>query len=322
MARLWATVTAFAALLGTAAAADLTLAQGGKAKCVIVVPQGSLAEEPQPDQKQKNKKPGDLPHQAAALLQERQHVYRDSINDLALYLGKISGTKVEIVEGLPAGEKRIPVYVGAEAQKVFGPVGKPRAGLVPFRVVAGKKGVGLYGESDYGTSYAIYELLHRLGCRWFMPTELGEVVPAIPTLVVPEMDKKLAPATVSRGMWHGGADFLRRNRMGRDTGDIAWLAIGDGALERFFTAQDLEAHSEWRAIQADGKPHSHALRLTHPGVAEHVAGKILAQLETVYEPILKAGFRPGYALTPGDFQVPTEDCAIEAEHEAEHEAAK
>ena len=37
--------------------------------------------------------------------------------------------------------------------------------------VAGKKGVGLYGESEYGTSYAIYELLHRLGCRWIMPTD-------------------------------------------------------------------------------------------------------------------------------------------------------
>lgn len=303
----WATVMAFAALAGAAVAGDLTLAQGGKANCVIVVPQGTLAEEPKPDPKQKDKKPDDLPPQAATLLKERRRVFRDSINDLALYLGKMSGAKVEIAEGLPAGEKRIPIYVGAEAQKVFGPVGKAKAERVSFRVVAGKKGLGLYGESEFGASYAIYELLHRLGCRWFMPTELGEVVPGMPTLVVPEMDEKLAPATVSRGMWQGGADFLRRNRMGRDTGNIAWLAIGDGALERFFTAQDLDAHPDWRALQADGKPHHHALRLTHPGVAEHVAGKILAQLETVYVPILKAGLRPGYALTPGDFQVPTED---------------
>jgi len=25
------------------------------------------------------------------------------------------------------------------------------------------------------TSYAIFEVLDRLGCRWFMPSELGEV---------------------------------------------------------------------------------------------------------------------------------------------------
>lgn len=310
MAGVWAAVTWFAAMTamdGEAAARDLTLAQGGQAKCVIVVPEGTLAEEPRPDPKQKDKKPGDLPPQAAALLQQRKRVYRDSITDLALYLGKMSGTTVEIAEGLAAGEKRIPVYVGSEAQKVFGAAGEAQLGQAPFRLVAGNKGVGLYGESEYGTSYAIYELLHRLGCRWFMPTELGEVVPSTPTLVVPELDTKLAPATVSRGMWHGGADFLRRNRMGRDTGDIAWLAIGDGSLERFFTAQELEAHPEWRALQTDGKPHPHALRLTHPGVAEHVAAKILAQLDAVSASLRSAGLRPGYSLTPGDFQVPTED---------------
>jgi hypothetical protein len=60
-------------------------------------------------------------------------------------------------------------------------------------------------------------------------------------------------------------------------------------------------------VQPDGKPHPHALRLTHPGVAEHVANKILTQLDAVFELIQKAGLRPGYTLTPGDFQVPTED---------------
>ena len=29
----------------------------------------------------------------------------------------------------------------------------------------------------YGTRYAVVELLHRLGVRWFMPGEFGEVVP-------------------------------------------------------------------------------------------------------------------------------------------------
>ncbi len=37
---------------------------------------------------------------------------------------------------------------------------------------ADRRGIGLYGESEYGTSYAIYELLHRFSCRWFMPSEL------------------------------------------------------------------------------------------------------------------------------------------------------
>jgi hypothetical protein len=297
MVELWATGVTIVAL-GGAQAGEVRLAEKGQAQCVIVVPAGWTNESAIPE---------GLPRQAVTLLKERHTVYRESVKDLALYLGRMSGAKIEIVEGLASGEKRVPVYIGSEAQKLFGPVGKTKAGMFAFRVVAGKKGVGLYGESEYGTSYAIYELLHRMGCRWFMPTELGECIPSLATLTVPESDEALAPATEERGMWQGGADFLRRNRMGRDTGSIAWLAIGDGSLERFFTAQDLEAHPEWRALQADGKPHPHALRLTHPGVAEFVANKILAQLETVYEPIRKAGLRPGYGLTPGDFQVPTED---------------
>jgi len=286
-------------MAGIVIAGEVRLAEKGEAKCVIVAPAGWTNDVALPE---------GLPPQASRMLQERRRLCRESIKDLALYLGKMSGAKVEIVEGLPADEKRLPIYVGAEAQKVFGPVGIAEAGLFGFRVVVDRKrGLGLYGESEFGTSYAIYELLHRLGCRWFMPTELGEVVPGIPTLVVAEMDEKLAPATEERGMWHGGAEFLRRNRLGRETGNIVWLAIGDGSLERFFTAKDLEGHPDWRVLQADGKPHPHALRLTHPGVAEFVATKILTQLETAYEPLRKAGLRPGYALTPGDFQVPTED---------------
>lgn len=280
-------------------AGEVRLAEKGVANCVIVAPAG-WANDVTPAK--------DLPQQAVDLLQQRGNIYRESIKDLALYLGKLSGSTIEIVDALPPGDKRIPVYVGAEGEKVFGPVGISKAGLFGFRVVADpKRGIGLYGESEYGTSYAIYELLHRLGCRWFMPAELGEVVPAMPTLAVPQMDEKLAPATEQRGMWHGGEEFLRRNRLARDGGDIVWLVIGDGSLERFFSKEDLAAHPDWRALDAEGKPHHVAVRLTHPGVADHVAGKIIAQLDTVYEPMRNAGLRPGFAITPFDGQVPTED---------------
>jgi hypothetical protein len=290
---------ATAACFSAASAGDVRLAEKGQANCVIVAAPGWAADATPAKE---------LPGEAASLLKSRRSLFRDSIRDLALFLGKMTGSTVEIVEGLPAGEQRVPIYVGAEAQKVFGPVGISKAGLYGFRVVADpKRGIGLYGESEYGTSYAIYELLHRLGCRWFMPTELGEVVPSKPALVVPEMDEKLAPATEQRGMWHGGEELLRRNRMARGGGDIVWLVTGDGSLERFFSKEDLAAHPDWRALDADGKPHHVAVRLTHPGVADHVAGKIIAQLDTVYEPMRKAGLRPGFAITPFDGQVPTED---------------
>ena len=82
-------------------------------------------------------------------------------------------------------------------------------------------------------------------------------------------------------------------------GNTVWLAEGDGSFQRFFSAEEIKAHPDWS--------HEGYLRLVHPGVAEHIANKMLAELEKVYEPLRKAGLRPGYSIVPSDGQVPTED---------------
>ncbi|MDX9861942.1 MAG: DUF4838 domain-containing protein [Rhodospirillales bacterium] len=293
---------------GTAGAAGgLTLAERGRVRCVVVAP-GDWTNTVAVSK--------GLPKQAEQLLQSRRKLFQESVRDLAHYLGRMSRGEVPVVTAPPEDKDVIPVRVGAAAGAVFGPVGISKSGLFGFRIVAdARRGIGLYGESEVGSSYAIYELLHRLGCRWYMPGELGEVVPVAGSLMVPEMDEKLAPATDARIFWQGGADFLRRNRMGRHDNTI-WLAYGDGSFERFFSKADLEAHPEWRALRADGTPHPWALRPTHPEVAAFVADKILAQLDSVYEPMRKLGLRPGYSLTPGDGQVPTED-PLERPHDPE-----
>lgn len=91
---------------------------------------------------------------------------RNSIQDLAHYLGKIAGTTFELVDHAPeAADKRVPILVGDLAAKKFGPPGKHTAFKQGLRLVVSPEGIGLIGESDLATSYAIYELLHRLGCR-------------------------------------------------------------------------------------------------------------------------------------------------------------
>jgi hypothetical protein len=280
------------ALATVAGAGEVRLAEQGRPLCVIVAPPGWTAPPPE--------LPADFPRAAKKMLPERRIIFQESVKDLALYLGRLSGTKVEIVEGLQAGEKRVPIFVGDEAANVFGPVGISKAGLFGYRVVADpSRGIGLYGESEIGTSYAIYELLHRLGCRWYMPTDLGEVVPDIPALLVPAMDEKLAPATIRRNRYSGGADFNRRNRLSGPQGPVVWLREGDGTFQGFFTKEDLAAHPEWS--------YQGYLRAVHPEVTKHIADKILAELDTVYEPLRKLGLRPGYSIVPADGQVPTED---------------
>ncbi|MFZ4695476.1 MAG: DUF4838 domain-containing protein [Verrucomicrobiia bacterium] len=263
------------------AGGEVRLAEKGEAKCVIVAPAGLLGT---------NASPKDVEYDVSP--SGRRRLLTDSVRDLTLLLGKMSGAKIEVVEGLPAGEKRVPIYVGAEAQKVFGRVGASKAGLYGFRVVANSKGLGLYGESEFGTSYAIYELLHRLGCRWFMPTDLGECVPDIPKLTVSETDESLAPATESRGMWQGGTDFLRRNRLN------GTFVVGSHCLEGYITQEQRAAHPEW-CLQVDGKPHPQYLRWTRQDVADAVADAIIQRLDKAYA--------PSVSLSPGDYVVPTED---------------
>ncbi len=278
------------ALLSAPLHADVILAEQGAAKCAIVVVEG-WADEMQ--------LPAELPKLATRVLNERRSIFVASVKDLAHYLSLISSSKIEIVTATPT-DGRTPIYVGAAAAPVFGAVGVSKAGLYGYRVVAdAQRGVGLYGESEVGASYAIYELLHRLGCRWFMPTDLGEVVPRLAKLSIPVMDDQLAPATSARARYSGGADFNRRNRLSGVLGPVVWLAQGDGSFQRFFTKEEIAAHPDWS--------HDGYLRLVHPEVAEHIAGKILAELDAVYEPMRKFGLRPGYSIVPSDGQVPTED---------------
>ena len=267
-----------------AQAAEIRLTEKGQARCVIVVPAGTMDAAAAPPVGEYQQDP-----------KSRRRLLLDSVADLALYLGKMSGAKIDVVDTLPAKDQRTPIYIGAAAQQAFGPVGISKAGLFGFRVVANKKGVGLYGESEYGTSYAIYELLHRLGCRWFMPTDLGECVPEQPTLSAPALDLSLAPATEYRGMWNGGLDFLRRNRMN------GTRVNGAHALEGYITAAQRAAHPEW-CLQIDGKPHPYALRWTRQDVADAIADNILGQLKGS-DPQIATSF----SISPGDYVVPTED---------------
>jgi hypothetical protein len=106
---------------------------------------------------------------------QRQRL-RESVKDLALYLGKMSGAKIEVSTAPPApGDKRLPILVSDLAARAFGPPKKKAAFRQGFRLVVSPRGIGLLGESDLAVSYAVYELLDRLGCRWYLPSELGEV---------------------------------------------------------------------------------------------------------------------------------------------------
>jgi hypothetical protein len=261
-----------------AAAADITLVDNGTAKCVVVVPvrimEANSVEFP----------PGDGITAPRVPEFQRQQL-RAAARDLAHYLGKMSGAKVEVVKDTAAGGM-LPIYIGELAVEKFGKPKKAAPFQQGFRVLVGPQGIGLAGESDLASSYAIYEVLDRLGCRWFMPSEWGECIPEAKSIALPEMDFNSAPATLYRGIWQADADYKRRNRLG------GLPLNASHALDSYISKEQRAAHPDWVPIYK-GKPVPDGIKWTRPEIADAMADKIISFLD-------KGTYRWSASLAPED----------------------
>jgi len=269
-------VTLFGVAGGRGLAKDVILIQSGQSRVVIVAPaeviQGKGAASAAPST-----------YYACDAAGQRR-ILQASVQDLSMYLEKIGSTKVPLVSEIPVDPKLVPILIGSTCAEKLG---KPKShffGNQAFRFMVTPKAIGLFGESELATSYAVYELLDRLGCRWYMPGELGEVIPRLDRVAIPECDESLAPGTVSRCMAVDEA-YARRNRLG---GVGVYSAH---ALEMYLTDEDKAAHPEWIATVAE-KPWPSRLKWSAPGLADAIGDKLIARLNKQAEPSL--------SLSPND----------------------
>jgi len=148
------------------AAAGLTLVSEGKPRAALVLPA-----QPAPDEE-------------LAAREIREHVLA------------ISGTDLAVGTAAPPG--LAPIRIGAaldpEAEaRIRTKGGDPAA----FRIRVASdpaEGVSIAGLCPEGTLFAAYELLERLGCRWYMPGEIGRILPAARTLVLDEGETVRVPS--------------------------------------------------------------------------------------------------------------------------------
>lgn len=87
-----------------------------------------------------------------------------------------------------------------------------------------QQGGGLGWEHDQGGSYnAVAEFLRSLGVRWYMPGDLGTVIPELTTVELPEVDETIRPDYAVR-YWFGpffayeDEDVLWEYRLGMNSG--------------------------------------------------------------------------------------------------------
>lgn len=252
-------------LICPAFAEPVSLVVDGKPNAVICVPERLL------DDREATPEPISVWRKLDA--ESNRLRLRESVFDLAGILERATGAKVEIQSGpAAAGDERTPILIGELAEAAFGKPAKAHPEKQGFRMVVKDGVVGLMGESDLATSYAIYTLLDQLGCRWFMPGEIGEVLPDTNTIELAEQDVSTGPHTVYRGLWYCDNDFARRNRLGG-------LELSAGhAFEAYVSKELRESNPEIRAV-INGEPHHHLLKWTHPLVIDAVANAILGRLE-------------------------------------------
>jgi len=171
---------------------------------------------------------------------------------------------------------------------------------------------------EQGTVYAVYDFLERFcDVRWYLPTELGEVIPSRRTLTVAGRDIRRRPAMVYRYVFmsealpadligdtighEGGYPsldlrparlYVRRMRQGGSAYDANHSFEG-------YPARFAEEHPDWFAQdQNQGEPPQ--LCYTNPGVIDQVVADARRYFDTGEVPPRSVAAGDFFALVPMD----------------------
>ena len=141
--------------------------------------------------------------------------------ELQHYLRKMTGRGEDFVIVDDGGKLTGDAIVVGQAQAIADVAELGREGCRIVRTRRqGKEALAVVGGSRIGTLYGVYDLLHRLGCRWFAPGEVHEAIPSHALDALPDLDVTETPKFFTRGFhsWEnrGNPDFLlwmARNRL-------------------------------------------------------------------------------------------------------------
>ncbi len=113
--------------------------------------------------------------------------------ELARYLGKLAGAPIELLQGKKS-HAPVRILVGARAREEACdlPLDEVRDDGFVLRVTPDR--ITLAGANARGTLYAAYELIERLGVRWYWPGPEGEYVPAAGDLSLAEGTAVINPS--------------------------------------------------------------------------------------------------------------------------------
>ncbi len=134
---------------------------------------------------------------------------RRAADDLALFLGQMLGKSVSASEQ-PKTNNGVRFYIGSaalrknpELSRKLAQVTKKAPVLRADGIVLERRGdeVFLAGSNDDSHYFAVSAFLHRQGCRWYLPTEIGAHIPKRDSLDLENLDRAYAPPFEVRTYW-------------------------------------------------------------------------------------------------------------------------
>jgi len=146
-----------------------------------------------------------------------------ALHELTTHLEKISGVKLPMAN-VAAGQAaaftaeakakgQVPIFIGRSAREQLAkPLPEPRGAFV---LQVTNDAVMIAGSGE-GPAFGVMELLEQLGCRWFMPGDLGTVIPHLKTVALKEQTTAQTPSFPSRWFQMPDRDWQARVRCGGD----------------------------------------------------------------------------------------------------------
>ena len=225
---------------------------------------------------------------AALVLPPHPHEDEElAARELREHLRRMSGVQLPLVEG-DAPDGLVPVRLGLELRPEAEQLIRTRSDdRAAFLLEVTAEGVTLAGLTPEGTLFAAYELLEQLGCRWYMPGELGTVVPRRTRVTAAAQRTVRFPSFAARNLQAvtRALPWYRRQRLGGD-----WFPGAHGIpLE---PPAALETEPELFAL-VDGRRVSGQLCVGHPEVVRRATAAVIDYFEEHPE-------RPWIGLGPDD----------------------
>ncbi len=221
-------------------------------------------------------------------------------NELQKYIEKISGAKLPIA-GDSAPLSGCLVLVGQSKFTDQVPNLKIPSGRTKnlreegFVIRTHRNHLVLAGndtEPYLGTRYAVIEFLHSHGVRWFMPGQMGEIIPNMSTITVSPINITQSPDFPVRNFWEHSRgnmasecdEWKIHNKMNPHSVEVFGVP-SDGSVAGLLPKEQFVDHPEWFALNKDGTRNKDHPCMTSEPMIKHFINSI------------KANARKGRAVT-------------------------